>query len=355
MTNSVYINIQFCNNICSYCDFCKFYKNDEIINKYLDSLENEIDNDFLGEKLNTLYIGGGTPSCLNNNQLNKLFDITSRFTFNDNYEFTIECNIEDIDEEILELFKNNRVNRLSIGVQSFIKKNLNFLDRNKNIDIISRINLAKKYFDNINIDLIYALKKQSIKDLEKDIDIFLSLDLPHISCYSLIIEPHTKISNIKPINDKLDYDMFKLIDSKLKDYNHYEISNYSKKGYESKHNLTYWNNEEYYGFGLSASSYLNNIRYTNYRNLTKYNEKIYKKEKEILSLEDKMKYEYILKFRLKDGINIKDFNKKYNCNILDNKIIKELINEDKLLIENDNIIVNKKYIYVINEILVKLI
>lgn len=355
MTNSVYIHIPFCNNICSYCDFCKFYYNQEWVDKYLDSLDNEINLNFKSEKLKTLYIGGGTPSSLNISELNKLFTIINKFNFYDEYEFTIECNVEDITIKKLELLKKNRVNRLSIGVESFDKDNLKFLGRNYNADIISKIRLAKEYFENINIDLIYALPNESLKTLEKDLDIFLSLDLPHVSCYSLIIEEHTKISNIKEIDEEFDYEMYKLICDKLKKYNHYEVSNYALNGYESKHNLVYWNNEEYYGFGVSASGYENNIRYTNYKNITKYNEKIYNKYEEKLVKEDSIKYELILKLRLNKGINIEDFNNKYKLNLLELYNIKDLIKENKLFLENNYLKVSKDYVYLLNEILISFV
>ena len=357
MIKSVYIHIPFCNNICSYCDFCKFYYNKNWIDKYLDSLEYEIKENYEGEIINTLYIGGGTPSSLSLDELIKLFNITNIFNLNKEYEFTIEFNIEDITEEKLELCKNNKVNRISIGVESFNKDNLKFLERNTNVNIEEKINIVKKYFDNINIDLIYALPNQNLLDLEKDIDEFLKLNIPHISCYSLILEEHTKLHNkkIKPISEELDYEMYKLINKKLSDYNHYEISNYSKDGYESKHNLVYWNNEEYYGFGVGASGYINNIRYNNSKNINNYLNKVYKKEEEKLNIEDKISYELILGFRKIDGINIDTFKDKYNKNIIDLYNIKELLNKNMLIIKDNNIFINEKYLYLSNEILVNFV
>ena len=285
MVKSVYIHIPFCKNICTYCDFCKMYYNENWIDKYLESLDNEIKENYKNEKISTLYLGGGTPSCLPVIYLKKLFKIIDKINLDNNYEFTIECNIEDITEEKLKLFTLNKVNRLSIGIQSFNNKILKYLGRNYNSDIIDKkIKLAKKYFDNINIDLIYAVKNQTIKDLKDDIDRFLKLDISHISCYSLMIENNTILSNNneKYIDEDLDRNMYDLICGKLKEkYNHYEISNFAKKGYESKHNLSYWNNNEYYGFGLSASGYINNIRYTNTKNLSKYILNIYDRNIEI--------------------------------------------------------------------------
>ncbi len=356
---SIYIHIPFCKNICNYCDFCKFYYNKNWIKKYLNELEKEIKIKYKNEYINTIYIGGGTPSMLSNDELNKLFSITKIFNLEDNYEFTIECNIEDITEEKLQIFKKNKINRLSIGIQSFNKRILKYLGRDYNIDIIDKLNLSKKYFKNINVDIMYAFENQSIKDLKEDILKIISLDIPHVSCYSLILEEHTKFYNdkIKQIDEDLDYEMYKLICKTLKDYsyNHYEISNFSKKGYESKHNLCYWNNNKYYGFGLSSSGYIEDIRYTNTKNLNKYlNGKIVAKEEKI-SKEDKIKYELILGFRKIKGINKNDFKEKYNINLIDVYNIKDLIDKGYLIEDKDNIFINYKYIYVCNDILVNFI
>ena len=357
MVKSVYIHIPFCKNICSYCDFCKFFYNKDWINKYLDSLKKEIEDNYKNDTINTIYIGGGTPSSLSLEELKKLFSILNIFKLDKKYEFTIEFNIEDISIEKMKLCKENKVNRISVGVESFNKDSLKFLGRNTNINIEERIKIVKDYFDNINIDLIYALPNQSIDDLEKDIDSFIKLNIPHISCYSLILEEHTKLHNmkIKPISEDLDYEMYDLINNKLNMYNHYEISNYSKEGYESKANLTYWNNEQYYGFGVGASGYIDNIRYTNSKNIVNYMNKIYRREEEIVSTEDKISYELILGFRKVKGINMKDFKKKYDKDILKMYNIKELVNNKMLEIDSDYIFINKKYLYMSNEILVNFI
>ena len=359
MIKSAYIHIPFCRQICSYCDFCKIFYNDDWVTKYLDALELEIKKDYKNEALDTIYIGGGTPSSLNINQLNKLFSIIKVLKLNKEYEFTFECNIEDITEEKIKLLKDNGVNRLSIGIESFNDKYLKFLNRNYTSDIIfDRINLAKKYFDNINIDLIYAIPGQTIDELESDLKKVKQLDVNHVSCYSLIIEDNTflSINGIHPIDENLDSEMYEFIDNYLNNiYRRYEISNYSKEGYESKANLTYWNNEEYYGFGLSAASYINNVRYINTKNLTKYINNINEKEKEILTKDDKIKYEIILGLRLIKGINKNKFYEKYNKNIYEIDNIDKLIKQGYLIDDGNFIKVDKKYLYVLNDILINFI
>ena len=359
MVKSAYIHIPFCNNICSYCDFCKLLYNKNFVKKYLNALEKEITDNYKGEILDTIYIGGGTPSSLSITELNKLFSIIRIFKLSKDYEFTFEVNIEDITEEKLEKLKENKVNRLSIGIESFNDKYLKYLGRNYTSDIIKeKVELAKKYFDNINVDLMYALKNESLDELEKDIDKILTLDIKHISCYSLIIEKNTKlyIDNTKYISDDLDSDMYDLIDKKLENkYHRYEVSNYSITSYESRHNLTYWKNNEYYGFGLGAAGYIDNIRYTNTRNLSKYISENYERQEEVLTKEDKIKYEFILGLRLTSGINKDNFNKKYVININEIEVIKELINKGLLIDDKINIYVPKKYFYVLNDILVNFV
>ena len=358
---SVYIHIPFCDSICSYCDFCKFIKNDKWVDIYLNSLETEIKTKYKGEKIETIYVGGGTPSCLSLNQLNKLFSMIKILNKSKNIEFTFECNIENITEDKLKNLYENGVNRLSIGIQTFNNKYLKFLKRNHTKEeIIEKINIAKTIgFKNINIDLIYALPNQTLEELENDIEEFLNLDINHISTYSLIIEPNTKvyIDNIDNIEEDLDYEMYKLICSKLKEngYNHYEISNFSKDGYESKHNLTYWNNNEYYGFGLGASGYINNIRYDNTRSFNKYINGEYIKESHILDLNETMENEFILGFRKIKGINKKNFKNKYNKDIKSIEIVNKLLSENKLLEDEKNIYINPNYIYVSNDILIEFI
>lgn len=359
--HSVYIHIPFCTHICTYCAFTKFYYNEKRVDEYLNSLEKEIKEKYKGELIKTIYIGGGSPSSLNINELRKLFSIIKIFKFDETLEFTIEVNPSDVNDEMMSLFKENKVNRISMGVESTNIIFLHFLGRTHDFNLVKeKINLIKKYgINNINVDLMYALPNETLDDLEHDIDNILSLDVTHISTYSLMIEPHTMldIQKQKPIAEEIDYDMYKLISNKLKEngFMHYEISNFAKDGYESKHNLVYWNNEHYYGFGLAASGYIKNIRYTNTTSLSEYNKLNFIKEKEVLDKKDIIVYELILGFRKINGINKKDFYNKYHVDIKDLYNIRELL-ENNNLGENDiNIYVNYDKIYVENSILINFV
>ena len=356
---SVYIHIPFCNKICSYCDFTKVYYNKKYIDKYLDTLEYEINSKYQNELVNTIYIGGGTPTSLDLEELERLFKINEVFNLNKEYEYTIECNIESLTKEKLDLFKKYHINRLSIGIETFNNKFLKYLNRShNNKDVFEIIEYAKTLFDNINIDLIYGLKNETLDDLKSDIDKFLKLDINHISTYSLIIEPHTVlyINNEKNIDEELEYNMYNYICNELKkyDYNHYEVSNFAKEGYESVHNLTYWNNNEYYGFGLGASGFINNIRYTNTKNINNYFNKEFIYEEEKMNKQTNMENEMILGLRKLKGVSISNFKKKYNedINIFN---IDKLLKERKLIIKDDYIFINEDYIYTSNDILINFI
>ena len=358
---AVYIHIPFCKTICSYCDFCKMFYNDKFINKYLGALQKEIMDNYKGDIIKTIYVGGGTPSCLSIDSLNKLFQIIKVFNFDKNIEFTFECNVNDINNNLLMLLKENGVNRLSIGIESFNDDNLNLLNRKHNYEEVKdKISLIRSNgFKNINVDLMYAIPGENIEILKDDILKILSLEVEHISTYSLIIEDNTVlgINKIDYIDEDIDYEMYKLINKELVNsgYEHYEVSNYSKKGYESKHNLTYWTNDEYYGFGLGASGFIDNIRYDNTRSLNNYCNNKYRLNEEFMTKEKNMENEMILGLRKTDGVSKKKFYEKYNINIENVFKIDKLIKERKLINSGDNIYINDDYLYLSNDILINFV
>ena len=357
---SVYIHIPFCSSICSYCDFCKFLHDDIWAEEYLLHLEKEINKYYDNDIVKTIYIGGGTPSTLNIKNLNKLMEIVKIFKRVDNLEFTFEMNVNDITEEKLIILKNNGVNRISVGVESFNKNNLAFLNRKHNKkDIFNNINLLKKYFDNINVDLIYALPIETLNVLKSDIKEVLKLNVNHISTYSLIIENNTVLSvkNIKPIDEDKDSKMFKYIVKKLKSkgYKHYEVSNFAKPGFESKHNLNYWNNDEYYGFGLGSHGFISELRYENTRSFNNYLKDNYRVNELVISKKEDMENQVILGLRKLDGIDVKEFFDKYKENIQDIFNIKPLLREGLLKMNGNNIYIPEEKIYVMNYILNRII
>lgn len=358
---SVYIHIPFCKTICSYCDFCKHLYNNENVEKYLIALENEIKDRYNEEELETLYIGGGTPSALSIKELKKLFNIIKIFKLKKLKEFTFECNIKDITEELIKLLIENKVNRLSIGIESFNKNKLKFMEREANFDDTKgKIEMIRKYgINNINLDLMYAIPNEKLKDLKKDLKQILKLKPEHISTYSLILEEYTKISinKVEPINEELELKMYNYIRNKLKKkkYKHYEISNFSLTGKESLHNLTYWNNEEYYGFGLSSHGYIDGIRYENTKNFNKYINEEFVHKQEIVGIKEKQENELMLGFRKVEGINLQCFYDKYGVNMQDIFPIKPLLKNKDLIYKNGYVYINPDKLYIMNEILLKMI
>lgn len=361
MKVGVYIHIPFCRSICSYCDFCKVLYNKEWVVKYLKKLKEEIIDRYMNEEVSTIYIGGGTPSCLSLKEIEYILILTKLFKKENLEEFTFECNIEDITEDLLELLKKYGVNRLSIGIESFDQTNLALMKRHVEYkDAAKKMALARKIgFDNINIDLMYALPNEKLSTLKKDLKQVLSLEPDHISTYSLIIEDNTYLSykRAENIAEELDYEMYEYITKQLKKHGfiHYEVSNFAKSGKYSLHNLTYWNNLEYYGFGCGASGYISGIRYDNPRSLSIYLNEEIKSENQILSLQSIMEYELILGLRKLEGIDINLFKNKYHVDIFEVFPISPLLKNNDLILEGNYLKINPKKIYVMNEILVKLV
>ena len=363
MKNSkgVYIHIPFCKTICSYCDFCKVFYNERWVKKYLECLKEEINDIYMNEEIESIYIGGGTPSALSLKSLERLFEIIKLFKKSNLKEFSFECNLNDINEELLKILKSNGVNRLSIGIESFNKEKLKYMGRNHSFqEALEKITLCRNCgFDNINVDFIYGFHFETLKMMNKDLKLILKLKPDHISTYSLMIEDNTllKINDFKNIDEELDALMYKTICKKLKKkkYNHYEVSNFSLNKKESIHNLRYWNNQEYYGFGLSASGYIDKIRYTNTKSLTKYLNGEYSGEKEILTSQDIMDNHLMLGLRLTKGVNYDEFKQIYQKNMEDVYPIKPLLKNGDLVTKKGNILINPDKLYIMNEILIKMI
>ena len=358
---SVYVHIPFCQHICSYCDFCKVLHIDSFVDDYLMALKKEIEDNYDGERIKTIYIGGGTPSCLTRKERIKLFRILEIFNRTPDCEYTFECNPNDIDEELLDDIIDGGVNRISIGIETFDDDAKKILERDSDFkDMQAKIDMIKKRgINNINLDLMYAIPGEKLSTVRKDITKLLKLQPTHISTYSLILEEHTKlkIEGVEYISEDLDYKMYNTICDRLKKngFTHYEVSNFCLPGFESLHNINYWNNGEYYGFGLGASGYKDAFRYTNTRNIHDYIDGKYRLEEKLMTYKEQMDNEIMLGLRKLKGINLDDWFNKYNCNIQDNYPVKELLKTKDLIYKEGYLFVNPEKIYVMNEILVKLL
>lgn len=315
--NKLYVHIPFCSNICAYCDFAKIIYHKKYIDDYLDSLIKELKQLNL-KNLETIYVGGGTPTSLSANELEKLLILLTPLLKND-YEFTIECNVENISEEKLALFLKYGVNRLSIGIQSFDDRLLKQINRkHTSKEAIESINMIKKMgFKNINIDLIYGfVADEDMSIWKNDIRKAIELDVDHISCYSLTVTEGTLMhyQKIKEIDEDLSrkhYDY--LLDALRKsNYQRYEISNFAKLGKESRHNKGYWNNEDYYAVGLGACGKIAGISYQNTKNINEYIQGNYRLSSEKLTDKEEMENYLMLRLRTAEGIEKVQFQKKYH-------------------------------------------
>lgn len=354
MITSTYIHIPFCEKICHYCDFTKFFYEEKMADDYLEALENEMHYYLEGKKheMDTVFVGGGTPTALNLRQLEYLLKLIDKnIDVSSINEYTFEANPGDLNEDKIKLLQSYGVNRISMGVQVFDNQLLEDLGRLHRIqDVDDNINhLLKHGLTNVSIDLMYGLPNQTLAGFSDTIDRALSYDLPHYSSYSLQIEPktifyqrHKKGQLHKPPEDT-EADMFELLINKMKAKNkiQYEISNFSEPGFESKHNLTYWDNKYYYGLGAGASGYLPGERLINLRPFPAYVKEANKSGRPVLHVDEigkreQVEEEMFLGLRKRSGVNISKFKEKYKLDLYDiyQKEIAELIERNWLEEEN---------------------
>lgn len=293
------------------------------------------------EPLSTVFIGGGTPSALEPSQLEQLlFSMKEKIKLRADYEYTVEANPGDLSKEKLRIMKEAGVNRLSLGVQSFNEELLKKIGRAHNVkDVYETIDMAREEgFENISIDLIYSLPGQTLSDLEDTVERALKLNLPHFSAYSLIVEPKTVFyimlnkGKLSLPGEDAEASMYEYVMQRLGEagYHQYEISNFAKKGFESRHNLVYWNNEEYYGLGAGAHGYLDGVRYHNHGPLKKYMNAIQEGRKPIIeqitvTRKEQMEEEMFLGLRKMEGVSSEQFQKRFSANI--NDVFGETINK----------------------------
>ena len=252
MIDSLYVHIPFCKSICYYCDFCHVVYNEKIADEYLDALEKDLNFHVKNRNLKTIYIGGGTPTCLNEEQLEKLLQMLryfSRFV----KEYTIEINPETMSEAKYQLLAKYGINRASIGLQSTNDDILKFMNRKHNFNDVKNVidKLHQYHIDNISIDLMYSIPNQTLKDFKNSLNEVCKLDIDHVSIYSLTIEENTVFGKkgYRPLDEETEADMYDIAKKILKQngFKQYEISNFAKDGHESQHNIAYWNYDDYYG------------------------------------------------------------------------------------------------------------
>lgn len=369
----LYIHIPFCKQKCSYCDFCSYANKESFIKRYIQCVLKEIIEvgnnnkiDFENGKddlfsVKTIYIGGGTPSLIESKYIVQIMEeIKSNFELDENAEITIEVNPGTVTLEKLEDYNKVGINRLSIGLQSTHEHLLKEIGRiHTYLDFLDTFRFTREAgFENINVDLMIGLPNQTLAEVQDSIEEIVSMEPEHISVYSLILEEGTPLfkkveEGLELPDEELERKMYWNVKRILEanGYNHYEISNFAKQGYESKHNLDCWNQKEYIGFGIAAHSYTNGIRYSNIENLEQYI-KNYEEDKteENLVFHEKqdmeaMQKEYmLLGLRKIDGVSIQEFKIKFVANpvFLYHSELEKLVNEELLEIDGDMIKLTNK-------------
>ncbi len=353
----LYVHIPFCEKICSYCDFCKRVpKDDKMIWDYLHTLKREYET--LNNKYDTIYIGGGTPSMLNNDQLTFLLEI---FKTQKPHEYTIEVNPESYTKDKGLILKKHGINRISLGVQTFNKKHLNDLRRNHTNDQVYDTinNLNEIGLHNISVDLIFALPKQTMNDILNDLNIIKTLNIKHISYYELVIEEKTIMHHlyekgiIKPLDNEIQANMYLTIIDKLKEFgfNQYEVSSFSKnEEFESLHNKLYWTHKPYDAIGVGSFGFTGKTRYEHTKNVSSYIKDFTRVEK---TLDEQTLYEDFIIFGLRKikGINLDESMKLFNKNPLkDFKEFTEFIKQGYLIVEDNYLKVTEKGMLFLNMI-----
>ncbi|MGX7023401.1 radical SAM family heme chaperone HemW [Vagococcus hydrophili] len=368
---SAYIHIPFCEHICFYCDFNKVFLEGQPVDEYIQALIKEIrltKEKYPSEDTETIYIGGGTPTSLSAAQLDALLKgVREELPFDDKNEFTVEANPGDLTLEKLQVLQNYGVNRLSMGVQSFDDRLLKKIGRKHSAqdvyDTMKIFDIAD--FRNVSIDLIFALPNQTLENFEDTLDKALSLDLPHYSMYSLILENKTMFYNwarqgrLHLPGIDVEGDMFEMaIEKMTKAGRHqYEVSNFAKPGMESRHNLVYWNNEHYYGLGAGASGYLGNVRYKNHGPIQHYLEPLREDKLPTITVDtltktNQMEEQMFLGLRKIEGISIQHFEDKFGSSLdsVYGQTIEKLILDEMLFKSGDKLALTDKGLILGNEV-----
>lgn len=369
---SIYIHIPFCQNKCNYCDFYSI-ADTTFMDAYIDALCREMNlfcKQHTPKEIDTVYIGGGTPSLLSHKHLACLkASIDTNFILNDSIEWTIECNPKTVNQSDFEYFLSIGINRLSIGIQSLNDEELKFLGRIHDAQSAEQTikNAQDAGFKNISCDLMFAIPNQTAKSWQKTLDGILKYDLQHISAYSLIYEEGTPITSklnagkIKRKTAAFDYKLYEIGFTKLVDagYRHYEISNYAKPSFESKHNMNYWIFGDYYGFGASAHSYYDQNRFADVSSVNKYidllnSDKLPIEICEVINSEQSLMEQIFLSLRAK-GLDISALPKvsdDVNAEISD--YINNLINNGYARLDDNRLCLTSKGFFLTDEISVKL-
>ncbi|MFC4711940.1 radical SAM family heme chaperone HemW [Planococcus dechangensis] len=337
MVKGMYIHIPFCHQICFYCDFNKVFFKDQPVDAYIESVGKELalwkQQGALDHPLETVFLGGGTPTALTPAQLERLLELVHQYVpMAADVEWSSEANPDELTREKMEVLYKGGVNRLSMGVQTFDQDLLKRLGRtHANEDVLRAVETAREVgFTNISFDLMYGLPGQTMAQWDETLEQAFAFDMPHFSAYSLIIEPKTVFYNLmvkgklNTVTEDLEGDMYERLIEEMEKHGlqQYEISNFAKPGHESRHNLLYWNNEEYIGVGAGSHGYINGVRYSNHGPLKKYMEPLEQGIRPVLdttevTVKAQMEEEMFLGLRKTQGVALAHFEEKFNTPLVE--------------------------------------
>ncbi len=370
---SLYIHIPFCISKCIYCDFNSIVIKSQVVDEYLKAVEKELQSAAGEYSFTTVFIGGGTPTVLNETQLDRLLSMISKHVDVTNLkEYTIEVNPGTLSDEKTFIMKNSHVDRISIGIQSFNDRYLKLLGRihsaNEAKDVF--FNVREKGFKNISIDLIYGYPAQSLNEWKKDLQECCKLDPEHISAYCLTYEQGTPIvkmtesGTLKKLSEEEELKMYEFTNDFLcdKGYNHYEISNFAKQGKECRHNTVYWENREYIGIGAGAFSYVNGERYCNIKNVKEYISSVTSK-KNLICFSEKLPQKkraseiLIMALRMTSGISRKEFVQRsgFDLNELFEKQLNNLTQAGLINFDDERVRLTRKGLSVADSVMMEFV
>ncbi|SER70933.1 radical SAM family heme chaperone HemW [Salipaludibacillus aurantiacus] len=371
MPKSLYVHVPFCEQICHYCDFNKFYLKNQPVDEYLELCRQEMEHTistFPSGPVSTIYVGGGTPTSLSTEQLKFLLEsIKNTFPLEADPEWTVEVNPGSAEEEKLAMLQETGVNRLSIGAQTFDKDLLKTINRDHQPgDIETTVELSHKAgIHNLSVDMMFGLPNQTMEQWTDSLLEITRLPIQHISAYSLKVEEKTVFYQLLrkgklPLpGEESEAAMYEYMQEKLQEHQfvHYEISNFAKEGYESRHNLTYWNNQEYYGAGAGAHSYTDGVRRVNHGPLPKYMKAVSENrlpylEEHPVSIKEQMEEQMFMGLRKLEGVSLKEFHNRFGRQVTDvfEGAVQHLLNRGLLEISGDRIKLTKNGLLLGNEV-----
>ena len=372
LPRAVYLHVPFCRHRCGYCDFTLVARQDDLIPQWLTALENELQRLDRRYEVDTIFVGGGTPTHLNETQLTDFFQLVrSHFELSENGEFSIEANPDGLTEAKLTLLERCGVNRISLGIQSFDDDVLRILERTHCADEARDVTqLCADFIPEVSLDLIFGVPGQTLDQWQRTLQTALSLPVNHVSTYGLTFEKGTafeqrrRAGDLVPVIDDLERDMYSLAIDLIPEAgrSHYETSNFARPGHECRHNMVYWDASEYFGFGPGAARYVNGVRSTNARNVSRWirdwlEDRDSLQDHEVLGSEARAREAIYLAMRLVHGLNVPAFESRFGISLMElvGSAVTQNINDGMLEIVDDCLRLTREGRFVADSVMIDLV